>query len=290
MIDDRLKTNDVLTLSDYLISQYSRITLSSTETGVSDEIYIPGRRLIVSLTSHGLRIRDAYLAIESIMQGTIKPNRIILWLPKEDHSTCLFLQRQEMRGLEIEYVEDLGPHTKLIPALKKFPEDVIVTIDDDIFYQPDMLEGLLQAYQSDPKSIHANRVAVMTKEHGRLSSYLKWQQYIHPSETTPRNVILGVEGCLYPPFVFSSEVFNVDAIRELCPSADDIWFTAMALLNGTAIHHVETQYEHGCAGGVMNLRMQRFGLVNRNENPADCRNDIQIRAVFDHYNLYPFIG
>lgn len=290
VVDDRLKTNEVLTHSDYLSFQYSRLAMQSTEMGISNEEYIPGRQLVVSLTSHGLRTLDSYLAIESIMQGTVKPNRIILWLSEEDKIDCRFLQNQMKRGLEIEYVKDLGPHTKLVPALRRFPEDVIITIDDDMFYQPDMVEGLLRAYNADPTSIHANRVAIMTKENGELASYLKWQQYTHPEKTTPRNVILGVEGCLYPPYAFSDEVFNEAVFRKLCPMADDIWFTAMALLNHTPIHHVKTQYDNACAGGVMNLRLQSSGLVNMNENPGECRNDIQIKAVFDHYNLYPLIG
>ncbi len=290
VIDDRLKTNEVMTLSDFLESHYTRLALNTKEKGTSEEEYIHGRQLIVSLTSHGSRIYDCFLAIESIMQGTVKPNRIILWLPEEERVMCRFLQYQMDRGLKIEYVKDLGPHTKLIPALQRYPEDVIITIDDDMFYRPDMIEGLLRAYQADTKSIHANRVAVMTKDKGQLASYLKWKQYTHPTETTENNVIIGVEGCLYPPHVFSDEVFNTEAIHQLCPTADDIWFTAMALLNGTAIHHVESHYPNACAGSVMNLRMQSSGLVNLNEDPNECRNDIQIRAVFEHYNLSPSIG
>ncbi len=290
VIDDRLKTNEVLTLSDFLESHYTHLALNTKEKGTSTDDLVHGRQLIVSLSSHGSRIFDSFLAIESIMQSTVKPNRIILWLPEEERVMCRFLQFQMDRGLEIEYVKDLGPHTKLIPALQRYPEDVIITIDDDMFYRPDMIEGLLRAYHTDMRSIHSNRVAVMTKENGRLSSYLKWKQYSHPLKTTAENVIIGVEGCLYPPHVFSDEVFNVEAIHQLCPTADDIWFTAMALFNGTPIHHAMSHYTNCCAGAVMNLRMQSSGLVNLNENPIECKNDIQIRAVFEHYNLYPLIG
>ena len=36
--------------------------------------------MIVTLTTFGQRLNDVYLAIESIMQGSLLPNRIILWL------------------------------------------------------------------------------------------------------------------------------------------------------------------------------------------------------------------
>ena len=134
-------------------------------------------------------------------------------------------------------------------------------------------------------------MAVITKDNQeKIESYLKWKQYVHPEKTTNRNVIIGCEGCLYPPHSLSEEVSNEDVFRVLCPFADDIWFTAMALMNGTSICHVESRFGNGCAGGIMNLRMQRSGLVHLNENPRECRNDFQIRAVFDKYNLYPLIG
>ena len=291
ILDDSMKTNEVMTLSDYWEFQYTHLAQHSSEKGISSELYVKGKQVIVSLTSHGNRIMDSFLAIESIMQGTIKPNRIILWLPDDKDVHSCFLENQQNRGLEIRYVKDLGPQTKLIPVLKEFPEDIIITIDDDMFYRPDMVEHLLYAYKGDSSSIQANRVAVITKDkQDKVESYLKWKQYTHPEKTTARNVIIGCEGCLYPPHSLSEEVFNEDVFRVLCPTADDIWFTAMAMMNSTSVSHVESRYGNGCAGGIMNLRMQSSGLVRQNEDPRDCRNDIQFRAVFDKYNLYPLIG
>ena len=291
LMDERMKANQIMTLSDYLEFHYTQLALHSEDLGVSSEEYVPDRQVIVSLTSHGNRIYDSYMAIESIMQGTVKPNRILLWLPDDKKVSSCYLDHQVKRGLEIRYVKDLGPHTKLIPALKAFPEDIIITIDDDIFYKPDMVETLLRAFKEDSFAILANRVAVITKDkRGKVESYLKWLHYNYPKGDIKRNVIIGVEGCLYPPYTLSQEVFNEDALRELCPTADDIWFTAMAMLKGTRIVHVDCRYDKGFAGGVANIRMQSTGLVHLNENPKECRNDIQIRAVFSKYNLYSLIG
>ena len=290
-VDDRLKVNQMMSLSDYLEFHYSQLTQYSTISGVSDVEYVPNRKIIVSLTSHGSRILDAYLAIETIMQGTLKPNIIVLWLPEGKTVTSIYLENQIKRGLEIRYVKDLGPQTKLVYALKSFPDDIIITIDDDIFYKPDMIENLLRAYQEDSSSILANRVSVITKnQNGKVNSYLKWIHYNYSERYTKNNVIIGVEGCLYPPYSLSDEVFNEEVFRAICPTADDIWFTAMAMLKGTKIVHVEGRYDKGFAGGVANLRMQRNGLVHQNEDPKDCLNDIQFQSVFHKYNLYPSIG
>lgn len=290
-VDERMKTNSLMTLSDYLEFHYTQLVLHSVDSGVTNEELVPNRQVIVSLTSHGNRIFDAYMAIESIMQGTVKPNRIILWLPDDRKVSSCYLDNQVKRGLEIKYVKDIGPHTKLIPALREFPDDIIITIDDDIFYKPDMIEIMLRTYEEDSIAILANRVAVITTDkRGNVESYLKWIHYDYPKGVTKRNVIIGVEGCLYPPHSLSDEVFNEKAIKELCPTADDIWFTAMAMLRGTDILHINCRYEKGFAGGIANLRMQKSGLVHLNENPKECLNDSQIKAVFVKYNLYPLIG
>ena len=39
---------------------------------------------VVSLTTYGTRSRKAYLAIESIAQGRLRPSRLILWIDDEN--------------------------------------------------------------------------------------------------------------------------------------------------------------------------------------------------------------
>ena len=118
--------------------------LSTTESGVSQE-RISDTEVIVSLTTYSKRFYEVYLTIESIMQGTVKPNRIILWLADEMKNLPIpvSLQRQMERGLEIGYTKDIRSFKKLIPTLKEHPESVIITIDDDALYEYDLIENLL---------------------------------------------------------------------------------------------------------------------------------------------------
>jgi len=53
--------------------------LNCREKGISGEKYCDNE-VIVSLTAFDRRLYEVYLAIEPIMQQTLKPNRIILWL------------------------------------------------------------------------------------------------------------------------------------------------------------------------------------------------------------------
>lgn len=287
-----LAENNKKIASEYRGNELTTLSLQSKHLGITPHSYVEGREIIVSLTTHGKRLYEVYKAIESIMQGTFLPNKIILWLSDSllGQSLPETLVRQKKRGLQIEYVQDLGPHTKLIPALKKYPDDIIVTIDDDMYYQYDMLENLIKAYQKYPDSILSNRVTVMNlNADGSLKSYLDWDHYTHPKVDSPRNLITGVEGCLYPPHSLSDEVFNEKVFLEICRYADDVWFTSMALLRGTSIKHVYTHYANGCAGAIENLSMQDIGLYHENDSHLDCRNDKQIAAVFDRYQLLPIV-
>ena len=74
IIDDgisRLKMETIQSDLFYKVERLNNKTLNSSEKGVSNEA-ISDKEVIVSLTSYGPRIYEVYLAIESIMQGTIK--------------------------------------------------------------------------------------------------------------------------------------------------------------------------------------------------------------------------
>ena len=53
--------------------------LHDKECGVTDEKYFD-HQVIVSLTTYGKRLYDVAFTIESIMQQSVKANRIVLWL------------------------------------------------------------------------------------------------------------------------------------------------------------------------------------------------------------------
>lgn len=48
--------------------------------------------------------------------------------------------------MEIAYCPDYRSYKKIIPTLRKYPEDVIITIDDDVLYGHETLEYLINAY------------------------------------------------------------------------------------------------------------------------------------------------
>lgn len=261
--------------------------LHSNNNGVTSDLY-GEHEIIISLTTHGRRLYDVCYTIESLMQQTCQANRIILWIDPITMSQKLpvALKKQMKRGLEIYETPDIGPYTKLIPALKAFPDASIITVDDDIIYDFDLIERMIIAHQSSPNSICACRIHSMEFDNkGNLLPYHKW--CLNETSIPKRHFATGVGGVLYPSESLGAEVLNEKVFREICPTADDVWFNAMAKLNCIPIVKVETR-NLNLGDYIINPAVQDMGLYHIN-NGKNGKNDEQIKAVFTKYGIYDLI-
>jgi hypothetical protein len=265
--------------------------LSSTETGVTDEKYFAAD-VIVSLTSYGGRIHDVYLAIESLMQQTVKPNKIILSLAENEFSLENIpqaLKNLHKRGLTINFCEDIKSYKKLIPVLKKYPDDIIITTDDDVIYQHDFVENLLYSYRNNPELIHFCRGHRITfKNDKKLENYGKWEMRIKDNEVNKLNFPTGVGGVLYPPKVLYKDVTDEKKFMSLAPFADDVWFKAMSLLQGTLSKKSFTRSSSGEDYIEMNGEIQNETALWKSNNTQN-KNDEQIKAVFEAYDIFQLL-
>jgi hypothetical protein len=217
------------------------------------------------------------------MQQTLKPNKIVLWLGDEEKNETLplILQKQQRRGLEIRYCKDIRAYTKLIPALKAFPSSTIITIDDDHLYGFDLIENLVTAHKKNPRLVYCNRLHRMKLfSPNSLKKYNKWTMNYKNHDISPLNFPTGVGGVLYPPHCFNDEVFNEAVFMDICKYADDVWFKAMALLNGTLSQKVPFIHKNYFIGNF--IQEDSLFKINVGKN----MNDIQLKAVFSRYNLY----
>jgi hypothetical protein len=244
-------------------------------------------KLIVSLTSYPARMNEIHFTLYSLFNQSVKPDEIVLWLgeekfPQREHDIPKEVLIFKKFGLQILFCTDLKPHTKLIPALSMFPDDIIVTSDDDAYYDKDWLKILYHAYQSEPTVIHCHwgRHIPLTNSF-MIKNYDCWRKAL----TMPsyRNFALGIAGVIYPPHSLHTDVFRNDLFTKLCPTNDDIWFWAMSVLNGTKIRMINTKPHHPLS---VNLKRD-LGLIKNARlheiNTQQKRNDIQIKAVTDYY-------
>ncbi|WP_302536786.1 glycosyltransferase family A protein [Phocaeicola coprophilus] len=263
--------------------------LHDSTPGISQERYCD-HDIIVSLTTYSKRIYDVHLSIESIMEQTMKANRIILWLDYSFENKTLpkALQLLQKKGLEIKYCKDIRSYTKLIPTLKLCPNDAIITIDDDVIYEFDLLENLISSYIKNPSYIYCTRQHLIKKDkNGKLLSYKNWELESSNINANIMNFPTGVGGVLYPPHTLDNEVFNEDVFLNICKYADDVWFKAMSIKKGTLSKKVYTHHNNG-NDFIENEIVQDIGLKTINTQ-GEVLNDKQIQAVFTKYNLYSLL-
>lgn len=245
--------------------------------------------VIVSLTSYGKRVEDAApYAIYSIFAQSVLPNRIVLWLDKDnwdDDNLPYLLKRLKKAGLEIYYCEDIRSYKKLIPSLKMFPDNPIVVMDDDFYYNVDFVKWMVECYeQSDKRTVFATWGCIPVKENGKYIPYTQWKDCKYGNAQTEYSLFGG--GSIYPPHIFDEDVTNEKLFMELCPSADDIWLwaqekrlgikTQLSERNGYGLHRPVNRIE--------SYDLSQIGTLFY-ENCIQGKNDKQLFAVLNHYKL-----
>lgn len=242
-------------------------------------------RIIVSLTTIPSRIDRSWMVVESILRQSYKPDKIIMWLGKDKFKSIKLpkIYKDLMKkGLEIQYCEDLCAHTKYFYALQKYPNDIIITVDDDIYYQKDMIKGLINTYKKYPHDVCAHWVWEM--KYGKKGQLLPCKTFKTGDQVKNQRpshylTALGVGGVLYPPRCVGKETFNKDNIIKLSYRQDDIWLKAMELLYRTKVAKVNECYRIPTILAGTQKEALRYSNVYKNEN------DIQYKQVFDYYKI-----
>lgn len=196
-------------------------------------------RIVVSLTSFPGRINRVWLVIETILRQSLKPDKIILWLSKEQFPSLellpLKLLNQRDRGLEIRLMEgDIRSHKKYFYSLKEFPADYILIVDDDIFYRTSMIEDLYKYSLRYPFTVISQYGFQMAWVDGNLKPYIFWSR---KNGITPNlNSFFGSGGgTLFPPNSLAPDITNMSLFMSITPTADDVWLNAMCRLNRTKV-------------------------------------------------------
>ncbi|MBD5183352.1 MAG: glycosyltransferase family 2 protein [Bacteroidales bacterium] len=244
-------------------------------------------QLIVSLTSYGRRVhKTVYYTLISLFEQSRLPDRIILWLDEDNFSFDNIpenLRKLQNHGLEIKFCKDIKSYKKLIPSLEAFPNDIIVTIDDDVVYPKYFINLLYDAYTSHPECIQACVAREVEIQNGELVPYNQWRMATKESKSISP---IGFGGILYPPYSLSQEVFNEDKFMSICPSADDIWFFVMAKIKGTKYNYLNI--DRSDYFGIDNVYQyfHKDGALS-NINVKGSNNIDQLENCIRNYNLLP---
>lgn len=244
----------------------------------------PGVEIIVSLTSFGDRLSTVDVAIRSILAGSVKPNRIILWLDDETNSGPLPTRLIELQhfGVEIRRgCQNIRGHKKYYWAMKENPRSIVITIDDDAMYPIDTVSSLLTTHDKYPKSVVGRRVhRILTDTDGHVLPYNKWDQSWHIDDT-PRMDLLptGVGAVLYPPSCLGEQAFDLRAITDSAMNADDIWLKVNELICGTPASWA------ACEQTIPWLIPDTQETSLKKTNVYDGGNDSALASILSHFAM-----
>jgi hypothetical protein len=235
--------------------------------------------LIISLTSYPPRFASLALTLKCLLTQSIAPNRIILWIAKDDIcSLPEAVLALRAHGLEIASTSDLRSFKKLTPAVSRFPAAFIATADDDVYYPSTWLAELVAGYRPDRCEVPAQRVhRIVRNGEGAPAPYLFWELDIEAGPASPLNMATGVGGVLYPPGSLHPDVTDASLFMRLCPTNDDLWFYFMIRRAGWQVRKVGTRRLY-----LPWPRSQRVALQHENVGPQGC-NDAQFARLIAEF-------
>jgi hypothetical protein len=199
---------------------------------------------IISLTILPSRLSNAKATLDSLLDQDKAADEICVWLPKNAKRDEVLIksipQYLKQEPIRVEMVDDVGPATKLIPALRKYwneKETIIVTADDDQIYPKGWFGGLVRYSEQYESSCLGYRGRKFLRLGGlRLSlSYKRAIVQLCHKMGSPKKVdiVTGVWGALYKVKFFDEEVFDLDLDTPMF-FTDDIWFSGMMAKRGVA--------------------------------------------------------
>lgn len=148
--------------------------------------------ITVSFTSIPERIENIRPMVESLKTQTKQPDRILLTIAKDTPKPSFL----EEMGVEVITIDppDWGPATKLIPFLLSCQDvdDTVITVDDDIVYDPYLIEDLTTASEQYSDYVIARM--------GVAEGFIHFECISKPVFV---EVVGGYRGVLYKPRFFN---------------------------------------------------------------------------------------
>jgi hypothetical protein len=268
-------------LKELPLSLYYSLRLRHGKGSDPDPGSKPVVPVIISLTTIEPRLQIADLVIRSLKAQSVSPKKILLWVHESlEHSIPSKLFGLQDAVFEIRTTHLHCSHKKLIHTITAYPDEKIITCDDDLMYRPDWLSLLNEESLRFPHAIIANQTrTIKTDDKGEFLPYEQWPTDRWEGEDPARILPIGAEGVLYPPNTLHPLFNREDLFLKLSPKADDLWFKAMSLMNGTECRHASNSGKKG----IPIMGSQKFSL--KHVNIKEDLNSVQWEQLADHFGL-----
>jgi predicted O-methyltransferase YrrM/SAM-dependent methyltransferase len=241
--------------------------------------------IFVSLTSIQQNQQILLLTLNSIEQQSLRPTKCYIYLSEEpylqdigfkdkilDESLQNYLN-EKADLFEVKWCLNTGPFRKLVPLLTdKFEQDcIIITLDDDTVYHPELIQHLMADYQIHQCCINYRGFTM------KYQNSIKEINYEDRAKTIPCNLYnfhTGKSGVLYHTSFFRSTkglILNEKLFLSCCPTGDDIWFNFCRIANDIKCYVTNFNY-------MIKDQTNQYGLFS-NYNVIHQTNSIAIQKT-----------
>lgn len=243
--------------------------------------------IVISMTSIPSRFKYLYLDLETLFHQTLKPSKIVLYLGTnvEPNMIPKRILAMKKRGLEIKFRDDklLKPHTKYFYALNEYKDKLVITCDDDIFYNKNLVKILYNSYLKYPNAISCIRPHKITfDKNGNINNYKLWLgEYNEDDSLVPNNYLCatGVGGVLYPKALLPKETFDINLISTLAINQDDLWLKFIEVkYNIKVVRATKDNIKPHVINGTQEVSLSEDNVFNN-------RNDSVLKDLNDHFKF-----
>jgi hypothetical protein len=241
--------------------------------------------IIISFTTIDSRINYIEPMICSILNQTLMPDKINLYISEDAGILNNGIKKEQLpdfivdmvneKKIDLIYTKDIGPHTKLIPCLKEYwnQDCIIITVDDDRIYPSNLIELMYKNYLEHDCIIccRANKMKFIGPNCSKIKNFLKWRK---GNGKDLFNFAKGVDSVLYKPEFFTAEIFNIDAIKNCCPKADDIWFNFARLVKKIPVYKIKDKLSFTSVHIPNKIQLFSTNIID---------NDYQLKKTFEYF-------
>lgn len=199
--------------------------------------------IIISVTSYKERLPFLSTTLNSIYNQKIQADKIVLVLYKEDVKYIPSSIKKDIDNNKIELIicdENIKGHKKYYYTMLKYPNDIIITIDDDLIYDDDLISTLMEYYEKYPNCICARRVHRIRKGEKYINWDFEYDKILEPSMDL---FATGGAGTLYSPNILKIQELDFNKIYE-CINADDVLLKHIQYELGIKVVWVKNEKQH----------------------------------------------
>lgn len=240
---------------------------------------ISQQKIIISLTTIPSRLNNINLVLDSILNQTIKPDEIVLIIPKKSFreqkeiNQDPYLINQNLKKYFNENKitilrpdEDYGPIMKILPVILREKQNktnnIIISIDDDKKYFENMIEELINCYKRT-QTVCARKGCVLLFKTNDINNLNRSQIIEKPLRSADFdydkkiNFIYGTGGVLYCPSFFNDNILDeVENIKKKHYEAlfvDDVLISVLLMKKNIKMYLCK---------GVKNEFQKKYDKVN----------------------------